>query len=122
MDRKCKNNPDMFYYICSNVVLPNLQAKITDFMKKAYSDHFGVKLGDQDKPFTSHICCKIYVENLKDWRNGKRKSMPFAIQEGRKRLHYGLLFLHDKSKRNELQEQALYPIPQCSLCHKTNPS
>ena len=58
MDHKCKNNPDRFCYICGNVVLPNHQAKIINFVKKAYHDYFGVKLGDQDKPFAPHICCK----------------------------------------------------------------
>ena len=79
MNCKCNNNLDRFCYICSNVVLPKHQAKITDFVKKAYRDYFGIILGDQDKPFTPQVCCNICVENLRDWRNGKRKSMPFAI-------------------------------------------
>ena len=69
MDCKCKNNPDRFYYICSNVVLPNHQAKINNFVKKAHCNYFGVKLGDQDKPFTPHICCKMCreLEGLEEW-------------------------------------------------------
>ena len=104
MDHKCKNNPDRFCYIYVNVVLPKHQAKITDFVKKAICDYFGVKLRDQDKPFAPHVCCKTCVENLRDWRNGKRKSMPFVIPmvwKGGKKWHYRLLFLHDKSKRNK---------------------
>ena len=62
MDRKYKNNPDIFCYICSNVVLPNHQTKITDFVKKAYYDYFGVKLRDQDKLFATHVCCKTCGE------------------------------------------------------------
>ena len=46
---------------------------------KTYRDYFGVKLRNQDKQFASYVCCKTYVENLRDWRNGKRKSMPFTI-------------------------------------------
>ena len=49
------------------------------FVKKAYQAYFGVKLGDQDKLFAPHICCKTSVENLRDWRNKKRKSMPFGV-------------------------------------------
>ena len=79
MDRTCKNHPNRFCYICGHVVLPNRQAKITDFVKKPYQANFGVKLGDQDKSFTPHICCKICVEILRDWRNKKRKSMPFGV-------------------------------------------
>ena len=52
MDRKCYNNPDRFCYIWGNVVLPNRQAKFTDFLKKAYCDYFVVKLGDHNTPFS----------------------------------------------------------------------
>ena len=81
MDCKCKKNPKRVCYICSNAGLPNCQAKITDFVKKAYCDYFVVKLGNQDKPINLPICYKTYVKNLKDLRNDKRKSMPFAIPE-----------------------------------------
>ena len=66
MDRKCKNKPDRFCYICSNVVLLNRQTKITAFVKKAYYDYFGIKLEDQDTPLAPYIYCRICVENLKD--------------------------------------------------------
>ena len=58
MDCKSKNNPDRFCYIRGNVVLSNGQAKITDLVKKAHRDYFGVKLGDQDKPFASTLGAK----------------------------------------------------------------
>ena len=57
MDCKCMYNPDRFWYISDNVVLPNRQAKIPDFVKKAYRDDLGVKLGDQDKPFAPLEFC-----------------------------------------------------------------
>ena len=88
MDHKYKNNPDRFCYICGNVVFPNHQAKIPDFVKKAYQDYFGAKLGDQDKPFTYHVCCKTCVENFRERRNVKEK---YAIchsndLEGKKKI------------------------------------
>ena len=48
-------------------------------MKKAYQAYFGVKLGDQDMLFASHIRFKAYVENLWDWKNKKRKSMQLDV-------------------------------------------
>ena len=78
MNRTCKNHPSRFYYICRHVVLPDRQAKITNFVKKANQANFGDKLEDQDKSFAPHICCKTCVEILRDWRNKKRKSMPFG--------------------------------------------
>ena len=62
MDDKCKNNPNRFCYVCGNVVLLFHQAKIYDFVKKAYHSYFAVKLGNQDKPFTPHFCCKMCGE------------------------------------------------------------
>ena len=68
MDRKWKNNPDIFCYICDNI-LPKRRAKIIDFVKKVYRDYFGVKLGDQNKPFTTNIWCKTCkeLEELEGW-------------------------------------------------------
>ena len=48
IDCKFKNTSDTFCYIVDNIVFPYIQAKNTDFAKKAYCDLFGVKLGDQD--------------------------------------------------------------------------
>ena len=64
MDHKSKNSSDRFYYICGNMVFPHLEAKITDFVKKAYHDYFVVKLGDRGKPFAPLVCYKTCVENL----------------------------------------------------------
>ena len=69
MDCKCKNNHDRIYFICSNVALPNHRAKITDFVKKAYHNYFGVKVGDQDTPFGLHVYCKTCgeLEGFEEW-------------------------------------------------------
>lgn len=79
MKRVCKNHPDRFCYICGQVILPARQTKITDFVKKSYHAYFGVKLGDQDRAFAPHVCCKSCVEGLRRWWNKKLKSLPFGI-------------------------------------------
>ena len=61
------------------MVLPNRRAKFPDFVMKAYCNYFGVKLGGQDKPLFTNVCSKTCVENLRDWRNYKRKRMLFVI-------------------------------------------
>ena len=76
MDRKCTNHPDRFCHICGNVILPGRLAKITDFVKKAYHAYFGVKLGDQGKPFAPHVSYKTCVENL----IGEIKKEKYAIR------------------------------------------
>ena len=110
MDCKNKNNPDRFCYISDNVVIPNYQAKITDFVKKAYRDYFGVKLGDQDKPFILHVCYEMRTQGMV-----KRVChLSFQWSEGRKSSHE-LIFLHDNSKRTSTSTMSN------TFCHKTNP-
>ena len=116
MYHKYKNNPDGFCYIYSNVVLPNHQAKITDFVKKVYCNYFGVKQGDQDKPFAPHICCKTCVENLRDWKNCKKNSMSFAIpmikrkeKDHLKHCYFRMINLKGINHKNKLHDDSYKP-------------
>ena len=78
--RKCKNDPNRFYYtICGKVILPSRQARITRFVKRAYHAYFGLKLGNQDKAFAPHMCCKTCVEGLRSWSVKNIKSLLFGI-------------------------------------------
>ena len=43
---------------CGNMFRPNRQAKIIDFVKKAYRNYFGVTQEDKNKPFATHVCYK----------------------------------------------------------------
>ena len=49
--RKCKLDPDVFCYICGSFATPKQRTTITDFVQKVYHAYFGMKLGDQDKPW-----------------------------------------------------------------------
>ena len=51
------------------MVISNSQAKITDLLKKAYGDYFGIKFEDQDKPLAHLVCWKTFEENqwLEEW-------------------------------------------------------
>ena len=97
-------------------------SKITDVVKKVYGDYFGVKLGDQDKQFTPLFWCKTCWENLKDWGNGKRKSMPFVIlmiwREGKDYItesHFSMINLKGINREN----QHHVPYPEVSSAIKS---
>ena len=77
--RNCINNPDKFCYICGKVIFLNQKSNITPFIKKTYKAYFGMHLGDQDKPFAPHICCKTCTVNLHRWNNKTLKSLNFGI-------------------------------------------
>ena len=107
MNCKCKNNPDC--YICGNVVLPNRQAKITDFVKKAYCNYQCIMINHSLPTFV--VKC---VENLRDWRKGKRKSMPFAIPmvwwEGKNHImHCYLCMINLKGINRKNKHHVQYP-------------
>lgn len=77
--RGCLNLPDNFCYICGEYVVKKHQRKITDFVQKVYHAYFGVKLGDQDKPWAPHKVCAVCVEDLRRWSKGKKKTFRFGI-------------------------------------------
>lgn len=79
MNRKCKNDPNKFCYICGKIVFMGQEANITSFVKTCYFAYFGMKLGDQDKDFAPHVCCRTCVENLRRWSKGTLKSLPFGV-------------------------------------------
>jgi hypothetical protein len=73
------NSPDIFCYICGQFVIKKQRRNIQDFEKKAYYAHFGMKLGDKDKSWAPHKVCCICVEELRQWTQGMKKSLPFGI-------------------------------------------
>ena len=52
---------------------------LTTRTKKAYHQYFGCKAGDQDNPWTPHICCNSCATALNEWLKKKRKVIPFAV-------------------------------------------
>jgi hypothetical protein len=65
------NHPDVFCYICGEYTQKASRKPISEFVKRAYVGYFGVKLGDQDKPWAPHIVCKTCTEHLRQWKKGK---------------------------------------------------
>ena len=55
--RKCKNDPDNFYYIYGQYTSSVQRRQFTPKVKIAYRFYFGCEVGDQDKKLSPHICC-----------------------------------------------------------------
>ena len=47
--RQCRNNPDVFCYICGEYMMAKYRFNVRDFTKRAYEAYFRMKLEDQDK-------------------------------------------------------------------------
>jgi hypothetical protein len=77
--RGCLNKADCFCYICGLFTSSSQQRNLTASVKTAYYHYFGCKVGNQDKTWAPHICCKTCSNRLRDWMNGKRKRMPFSV-------------------------------------------
>lgn len=77
--RSCANHPDVFCYICGEYSMKKNRKPISDFVRKAYLSYFGIYLKNQDKCWVPHFVCKTCVEHLRQWTNGKRKSLKFGV-------------------------------------------
>ena len=77
--RQCRNNPDVFCYICGEYMMAKYRFNVRDFTKRAYDAYFDVKFGDQDKSLASHSVCKHCTETLRFWIQGKVISMRFGV-------------------------------------------
>jgi hypothetical protein len=96
--RSCLLHPDLFCYICGEYTLKASRKPISEFVKTAYVGYFGVKLGDQDKPWAPHIVCKTCTEHLRQWTYGKRICLKFGVPVPmvwrEPKIHFDDLFLY----------------------------
>ncbi|KAJ4439329.1 hypothetical protein ANN_07451 [Periplaneta americana] len=74
---KCLNNGGD--YVEKIYTLPKQRRNITDFVKKSYHEYFGIKLGDQSKAWTPHKVCRVCIEELHHWINGRRLLLSFGV-------------------------------------------
>ncbi|GFO39812.1 hypothetical protein PoB_006631700 [Plakobranchus ocellatus] len=77
--RTCSNKADSFCYICGLFTESNRKVTLSPLVNTAYFHYFGCRVGDQDKDWAPHFSCRRCANNLREWFNGKRKSMPFAV-------------------------------------------
>ena len=57
MSRNCKNNPDLFCYICGKFTPKSKRRPISDFVKDSYIKKFQSNISDLKKNWTPNICC-----------------------------------------------------------------
>lgn len=79
MPRRCINHPNCFCFVCGSFVTKSQRRTISYDLKKIYILYFGCPLGDQDKSWAPHIICTSCSSGLRDWLNGRKAAMPFAI-------------------------------------------
>ena len=79
MPCNCVDSADNFCYICSEVTFARQRKAITAIVRKVHHVYFRCKIGDQDKSWAPHICCRKCATNLSQCLNGKRHAMPLAI-------------------------------------------
>ena len=77
--RGCLTSPNSYCYISGGFVVKEQRKNVTDFVKNAYCEYFGVELSDQDKDWAPNIVCSISMEELKKWTKGKKGSMHFGV-------------------------------------------
>ncbi|GBM68741.1 hypothetical protein AVEN_263565-1 [Araneus ventricosus] len=75
MPRICGNSINNFCYICEELTFAAQKNIISAVAKKAYHLYFGCKIGDQDKYWAPHVCCRTCEITLFNWLHGKRKDI-----------------------------------------------
>jgi hypothetical protein len=77
--RQCKNDPNVFCYICGEYMMKEQRRGITNNINNSYEAYFGMKIGHQDNYWEPNSCCSSCTERLRKWTKGTLKSMPFGI-------------------------------------------
>ena len=68
-----------FCYVCGDFTTVAQRRTITSLRRTAYFHYFDCKIGDQDKFWAPHICCKPCYNGLTAWFNGKKAAFNFAV-------------------------------------------
>ena len=74
--RGCLSKANSFCYVCGDFTTVAQRRSITFLLRTA---HFHCKIGDQDKSWAPHICCKPCYNGLTAWFNGKKAAFNFAV-------------------------------------------
>ena len=77
--RKCKNDADLFCYICGEITVSKYKRKITDRIKKLYLTHFECAVVYQDKNWAPHVYCLDCSDRLNKLFAGGKPSLSFAV-------------------------------------------
>ena len=77
--RGCLNKANSFCYVCGVFTTVAQRRTITSLLRTAYFQYFDCKIGDQDKFWAPHICCKHCYNGLTAWFNGKKAAFNFAV-------------------------------------------
>ena len=75
----CLNQANSFCYVCGDFTTVAQRRTITSLLRTAYFHYFDCKIGDQDKSWAPHICCKPCYNGLTAWFNGKKAAFNFAV-------------------------------------------
>ena len=77
--RGCLNKANSFCYVCGHFTTVAQRRTITSLLRTAYFHYFDCKIGDEDKSWAPHICCKPCYNGLTAWFNGKKAAFNFAV-------------------------------------------
>ena len=70
MSRKCKNNPNLFCYICDEYTLPCKKRNPNRTISDSNKFYFRCQIGDQDRVCPDNICYLTCTANLSSWSKG----------------------------------------------------
>ena len=93
--RGCLNKASSFCYVCGDFTTVAQRRTITSLLRTAYFHYFDCKIGDQDKSWAPHICCKPCYNGLTALFNGKKSGFQLCswFGESRETTHMIVIFV-----------------------------
>ncbi|CAH0560513.1 unnamed protein product [Brassicogethes aeneus] len=74
----CKNDPDLFCFICGHYIFGKKGRKITPNLKIAYLRYFGFEIRNEEKSWTPSLICPNCNITLNSWMSGKNVYLSFG--------------------------------------------
>lgn len=76
---RCKVNSKCFCYVCGCYILGKPRKIMTNALKDAYLQYFGVAVVNTDKPWVPKLFCNACRIKLYKWSLGENTYFPFSV-------------------------------------------
>ena len=70
---------NVFGQACGEFTPAKDRCEITKKVEKQYLQHFGVEIGDQDKPWAAHVICEGCQDKFRRWESDALSSFKFGV-------------------------------------------
>jgi len=126
MPRKYVSSVDNYCSVCGETTFTSRKRALTPVIKGNEVHYFGRNVRDQDKSWTSHVCCTCYQSKLNAWVNRKGCCMPSAVsiiwREPTNHLTDSLFYIVSPIQKGITMSKRDSGIPEYNFGYSSNAS